>query len=183
MPLTVATLYAPGLKSQARPLQSVLETLFPGLRSGGLFEAALPRAAYDTARGWYDAPFLLARAMPATPSCALALWLINAPLGDSRHPWLLGAAVSGKAVVSAARLTSPQALAKVAAHEIGHLLGLAHCRSRCLMRVAPDEDRLTPLPLSLCAACQKRLASHACLDQHYVEKADAPARGENPRGK
>ena len=182
MPLTLATLYAPGLKSQARPLQSVLETLFPGLRSGGLFEAALPRTAYDTARGWYDAPFLLAHAMPATPSCDLALWLIHAPLGDSRHPWLLGAAVSGKAVVSAARLTSPQALAKVAAHEIGHLLGLAHCRSRCLMRVAPDEDRLAPLPLSLCAACRKRLASHARLAQPHVEAADAPAQASPKSG-
>lgn len=148
----------PGLEALARPVGAALAATLPGLRLGGRRTWALPQAAFDTARGWYDAPFLLSEAMPAIPGCAATLWLVAGPLGDSWRPWILGAALSGGAVVSTLRLGSVADVAKVAAHEVGHLLGLGHCDAACLMRVAVDESRLAAIPLALCDACRNRLA-------------------------
>ena len=49
-------------------------------------------------------------------------------------------------------------LAKVALHESGHLLGLAHCRApNCLMRFSQGLEHLDSLPMGFCDACAYEL--------------------------
>lgn len=159
MARALALLIAPGLEALAEPVEAALAGIFPGLDIRRRLTAAPPRQAYDTARGWYDARYLLATALPAAAGRVAGLWLVASALGDGWRPGLLGAAIPGRAVVSTARLRSPADVAKVAAHETGHLLGLAHCRAACLMRIAAEARELDAIPLDLCDACRQRLAS------------------------
>ncbi|MFU2207545.1 hypothetical protein [Solidesulfovibrio sp. C21] len=85
------------------------------------------------------------------------IWLVGENIGDCWRPWVLGAAVPGRAVVSTFRLPRPLEALKNTAHEIGHLLGLPHCDARCCMRPVRHESQLVALPLALCWGCQKRL--------------------------
>ena len=46
-------------------------------------------------------------------------------------------------------------IAKIAIHEIGHLLGIVHCQTMdCLMRFSNSLEKLDDLPLRFCAACE-----------------------------
>jgi archaemetzincin len=70
------------------------------------------------------------------------------------------------AVVSTARLRDPddparmyQRLRNVAAHEIGHLDGLNHCRRpRCVMSQASTPEELDGRPLTRCGRCPRSFA-------------------------
>jgi archaemetzincin len=45
--------------------------------------------------------------------------------------------------------------AKIAIHEVGHLLGIVHCRTPdCLMGFSNNLDKLDGLPLRYCDACE-----------------------------
>lgn len=45
--------------------------------------------------------------------------------------------------------------AKIAIHEIGHLLGIVHCQGMdCLMRFSNSLEKLDDLPLRFCPACE-----------------------------
>ncbi len=45
--------------------------------------------------------------------------------------------------------------AKIAVHEVGHILGLEHCwEVRCLMHFSRNLDQLDSLPLKFCSACE-----------------------------
>jgi archaemetzincin len=49
--------------------------------------------------------------------------------------------------------------AKIGLHEVGHLLGLEHCReSACLMRFSKQLAHLDLLPLRFCPACEYEIA-------------------------
>jgi archaemetzincin len=50
-------------------------------------------------------------------------------------------------------------LAKVAVHEMAHVLGLTHCRSpRCLMSFSLGLEQLDALELRFCPHCERRIA-------------------------
>ena len=45
--------------------------------------------------------------------------------------------------------------AKIGVHEVGHILGLAHCwEVRCLMHFSRNLEQLDSLPLQFCSACE-----------------------------
>jgi predicted Zn-dependent protease len=174
MAFTLALAYAPGLGDMARPVQDALAGVFPGILVTNRLEVQPPQAAFDTARGWYDAPFLLSVPMPMAPLCDAMLWLVEEPLGNGWRPWILGAAGLDRAVVSTLRLSSVANISKVAAHEVGHLLGLAHCGSPCLMRIAAHEGHLASIPLALCDTCRQHSLQSA-LGEERLQCGDAAA--------
>ena len=48
-------------------------------------------------------------------------------------------------------------IAKVIAHEVGHLLSLGHCRNHCVMRFSNSLEELDSKPLRFCPECRRRL--------------------------
>ncbi|RJX34221.1 MAG: peptidase M54 [Desulfarculus sp.] len=132
-----------------------------------------PTYALVPTRGQYDAgPILLALAQGG-PGPPLRLGLTGRDLCLPFLSYVFGEAqVEGRAaVVSLHRLrdaaqggTVPRALmlerlAKIALHEIAHVLGLVHCRAPgCLMNFSSSLAGLDRLRLGLCPACNSRLA-------------------------
>ena len=136
---------------EVEEVAKVLQTHFPAtVIAKGVREPS--RRAFDTARGNYDAFYLL-RELPETE---LVLWLIKEDISYAGYDFLYGAAWQSAAVVSAARIGFSENLQKEACHEFGHLLGLEHCKNSCLMGVSSDLSKLSAKPLSLCEECSSQ---------------------------
>ncbi|MCP4748116.1 MAG: hypothetical protein GY874_18575 [Desulfobacteraceae bacterium] len=80
------------------------------------------------------------------------------------------------AVVSLSRLlhADPQVtfqrIAKICLHEVGHLLGLEHCREiGCLMRFSKQLDQLDELFSGFCSACEYEILRRvAAINQNML---------------
>jgi archaemetzincin len=128
-----------------------------------------PSYAHDPVRDQYNAGLIVARmeeAVAAGPHKALGVFggdlfvpILSHVFGEAR----LGGACG---LVSLYRLQRNQdgspaqhavwleRAAKVALHEIGHVLGLPHCQDeRCLMRFCSTMEELDRQPLALCRYC------------------------------
>jgi predicted Zn-dependent protease len=120
--------------------------------------------AFDTARGQYDAVYLL-RELPeydlfrvfGSIELPLAIWLVNEDISYTNHDYLYGATLRNLAVVSAARTGFGENLHKEVCHETGHLFGLEHCRNACVMSTSSERRQLAAKPLQLCSVCYGRV--------------------------
>lgn len=132
-----------------------------------------PEYALVPARGQYDAgPILLALAQGGS-GLPLRLGLTGRDLCLPFLSHVFGEAQMGgrAAVVSLHRLGDPaqgerapdglmlERLAKIALHEMAHVLGLVHCRAAgCLMNFSPSLAGLDRLAMLLCPACSAQLS-------------------------
>jgi archaemetzincin len=67
-------------------------------------------------------------------------------------------------------------LAKVAVHEVGHILGLSHCEAQgCLMNDAQGRIATVDRAYDLCAACRARLAATRTMPARLVIPWPRPA--------
>jgi len=70
-----------------------------------------------------------------------------------------------RAIVSIYRLRSmnsrvtEERLIKEAVHEIGHVLGLKHCKNHCVMRFSNSVAEVDMKPVEFCAECKMLLGS------------------------
>lgn len=127
-------------------------------------EFDLPTAAFNPLRNQYDGSALInALTAKRPPSTAYALYLVDVDLYAMRKNFIFGLAdtLNRAAVVSAFRFRSgrtEEQLCKEIIHEIGHLLGLAHCRARtCAMHFSHTVEDAYGKSASLCTICRRKL--------------------------
>ncbi len=152
----------------AANLQAVL-----GLPADVLQPLEDPGYAEIPARRQYNALPLLEALQAGVPEGAVRLGILSRDLCLPIFSYVLGEAqVNGRAaVISLYRLKQGadgraasssrvyERLAKVALHEIAHVLGLTHCReAACLMRFSLGAEHIDELFMRFCPECELRLA-------------------------
>jgi archaemetzincin len=113
--------------------------------------------AYNIKRLQYDAQGLLdylARSMMSEH----AIWIVDRDIYYDNLNFVMGLAMYQLGgVVSTYRLRSPEMVAKECVHEAGHVLGLDHCKNRCVMRFSNSIEDAEMKPDVLCERCRDLL--------------------------
>jgi archaemetzincin len=130
-------------------------------------EQPKPDFAYLAARRQYDAGAIIKQLNRSGRPPPFKLGLVAGDLCVPILTYVFGESQLGgcAAVVSLFRIGDRQRhlvyerAAKISLHEVGHLLGLEHCRTAdCLMRFSKQLDQLDHLPLVFCSACEYEVA-------------------------
>jgi archaemetzincin len=110
--------------------------------------------AYNIKRMQYDAQGLLDYLMRNMTS-EHAMWVVDDDIYYDGLNFVMGLAMYYLAgTVSTYRLTSARMVAKECVHEAGHVLGLDHCKNRCVMRFSSSIEDAEKKPDVLCEKCQ-----------------------------
>jgi archaemetzincin len=126
-----------------------------------------PEFAFMAVRNQYDASKILKSLAAETDGAPLKLGLTQGDLSIPILTYVYGESQLGgrAAVISLHRLFDIDRqvvynrAAKVAVHEVGHLLGLEHCwEAGCLMRFSKQLEQLDRLPLRFCSSCEFEIA-------------------------
>lgn len=132
-------------------IRSALPDIY--IREGGAW--AVSEDFLDSSRMQYDANEIL-QGMENLAGASVLL-LTAKDLYYPGFQYLFGAALPKRAVISCARIHGEEELKKEALHELGHALGLLHCRGRCVMRPSASQAALFRKPLTFCPTCARKL--------------------------
>jgi archaemetzincin len=122
-----------------------------------------PEYAFLARRGQYDAGKILRALTIHSSNVPFQLAVVGVDIYTPILTYVFGESQLGgvAAVISLFRLQSKNRneaynrAAKIALHEIGHLLGIVHCEtSDCLMGFSKDLAKLDERPLRFCQACE-----------------------------
>ncbi len=94
-----------------------------------------------------------------TTGAKIALWLVDSQLFYPEIGPVMGCSAGNAALLHVGG--EPEALAKEALHEVGHLLGLQHCRHCCVMLLSQSPERAKAKPSTLCSQCACQLRARA----------------------
>ena len=116
----------------------------------------IPHRAYSERRRQYSAPVVLNEMLHLFPRPVLGLTM--ADLYVEGMNFVFGLAGDGVGIVSGRRLIGSRGvfrerLKKEALHEVGHMLGLRHCRGRCVMRFSNSIREVDMKPAEFCPSC------------------------------
>ena len=126
-----------------------------------------PDDAFIQTRNQYDASKILKSLSTEQEASVFRLGVIQADLCIPILTYVYGEAqLGGKAaVISLYRLHDVEQdlfyerAAKVAIHEVGHLIGLEHCLGiDCLMRFSKQLEQLDRLPMHFCSTCEYEIS-------------------------
>jgi archaemetzincin len=115
------------------------------------------RDAWSDRRDQYDAYLLLDHLVQQMRS-KTALWMVDGDIFCENVNFVFGLAMFHvSAVVSTFRLDTPGMVLKEAVHEVGHVMGLHHCKNRCVMRFSNTYEDALQKPDTLCETCRRTL--------------------------
>jgi archaemetzincin len=143
----------------ARYVRGVVEELgrtYPTLSVAEGEEINPNGMSLNPTRGQLDGEYLLNQ-LHGAHGAGLALWLVSGDVYHDGLNFVFGLAMDREALVSTYRLDAEELVAKEAVHEVGHLLGLAHCRYSCAMRFSNSLAEVMAKPRSLCAHCRQHI--------------------------
>lgn len=113
--------------------------------------------AYNPLRRQYDAYILLDYLVRCIVSDT-AVWIVDRDMYCENLNFVFGLAMYHiAAVVSTYRVPSAEMVAKESVHEAGHVMGLQHCKNRCVMRYSESLEDALDKPSELCVSCKKAL--------------------------
>jgi archaemetzincin len=122
-----------------------------------------PEFAYLARRAQYDAGKILHALASVSSGSQFRLAVVSVDIFTPILTFVFGESqLGGKAAVislfrarSKHRDESYHRAAKIAIHEVGHLLGIVHCRTPdCLMGFSNNLEKLDELPMRFCQACE-----------------------------
>ncbi|MBI4767239.1 MAG: hypothetical protein HY787_22050 [Deltaproteobacteria bacterium] len=128
-----------------------------------------PDYAFLARRGQFEAGKIIHTLAAIPGSAPFRLGVVNVDIYTPILTFVFGESqLGGKAaVISSFRVQSKNRektynrTAKIAIHEIGHLLGIVHCQSLdCLMRFSNSLEKLDDLPQRFCQACEYEVRRH-----------------------
>lgn len=131
-----------------------------------------PEYAYLARRGQYDGGKIIHELAVVPDGSRFKLAVVSVDIFTPILTFVFGESQLGgeAAVVSLfrtktkSREKSYNRAAKIAIHEVGHLLGLVHCRTPdCIMGFSNNLEKLDTLPMRFCEACEfetRRLLRH-----------------------
>ena len=120
-------------------------------------EILLPKNAFNCSRKQYNA-FVLQQYLISRKDKNLALWVIREDIYWKDMNFIFGCAVPWCcAILSISRLYNHELIGKEAIHEVGHILGLNHCKNKCVMRFSNSVEEALLKPVHLCERCKKKL--------------------------
>lgn len=126
-----------------------------------------PEHAYQHGRRQYDAIKIIKSLARATAAHELTLGITQFDICTPILAFVFGESqLSGRAaLISLFRITDEKKeltytrTAKIALHEVGHLIGISHCRtSECLMAFSANLTKLDQQQLLFCEACMVELS-------------------------
>ena len=154
-------LYAKNCEEVIVEIKKVLEETY-GLKTDDskIFEPL--DEAYNSRRKQYNASILL-RHLIQNKERDFALWVIDKDLYCENMNFIFGYASIGQgAVLSVYRLDSTELIQKEAIHEIGHVMGLSHCKNDCVMQFSNSLSEAKKKPSTLCERCRRLLEKQFC---------------------
>ena len=113
--------------------------------------------AWSGRRLQYDAYVLLDHLVRHMRS-RTALWMVDEDIFCENVNFVFGLAMFHvSAVVSTFRLDTQAMVIKEAVHETGHVMGLQHCKNRCVMRFSNTYEDALQKPDTICESCSRAL--------------------------